>query len=153
MKYHSYQTKFNKYQNTYAIYNKGDYAVIGGFWDGSLILLDYDNKIQFILNPSYDESNKENQWMKPMIDSNLDISPIVYICISKDNLSAYCGTLNGTLYSFEIEEFDINTIYYKIAEKRGCFLKNQIADIERINRLFLKDFRSNCFGGITLDEE
>jgi ribosome biogenesis GTPase A len=56
-------------------------------------------------------------------------------------------------YSFEIEEFDINTIYYKIAEKRGCFLKNQIADIERINRLFLKDFRSNCFGGITLDEE
>ena len=78
--------------------------MIGGFWDGSLILLDYDNKIQFILNTSYDELNKENQWMKPMIDSNLDISPIVYICISKDNLSAYCGTLNGTLYSFEIEE-------------------------------------------------
>lgn len=55
-------------------------------------------------------------------------------------------------YDFEISEFNVQKIYEKIAEKRGCYLKKDVVDYERINRLFLKDFRSNCFGGITLDE-
>ena len=82
------------YQNrTYAIYNKGKNIVVGGFWDGSIVLYLRTLKPSKIL------------WV---LQDYREMSPVTFIYITYDETKAFCGLMNGMLYLFEITSSDAN---------------------------------------------
>ena len=54
-------------------------------------------------------------------------------------------------YSIKVDIDDILKIYNDIGLKRGCLLPGNRIDYDRVNDLFLHDFRHQRFGKITLD--
>lgn len=54
-------------------------------------------------------------------------------------------------YNIKVDIEDIIGIYDNIGIKRGCLLPGKIIDYERVNDLFLYDFRHQKFGQIILD--
>ncbi|MCK5387682.1 MAG: ribosome biogenesis GTPase YlqF [Candidatus Izimaplasma sp.] len=54
-------------------------------------------------------------------------------------------------YSIKVDIEDILKIYEDIGRKRGCLLPGNEIDYDRVNDLFLHDFRHQKFGKITLD--
>ena len=54
-------------------------------------------------------------------------------------------------YSIKVDIDDILKIYNDIGIKRGCLLPGKQIDYDRVNDLFLHDFRHQKFGKITLD--
>ncbi len=54
-------------------------------------------------------------------------------------------------YSIKVDIEDILKIYNDIGIKRGCLLPGKQIDFDRVNDLFLHDFRHQKFGRITLD--
>lgn len=54
-------------------------------------------------------------------------------------------------YSIKVDIDDILKIYDDIGTKRGCLLPGKKIDYDRVNDLFLHDFRHQKFGKITLD--
>jgi len=54
-------------------------------------------------------------------------------------------------YSIKVDIEDILKIYNDIGIKRGCLLPGKQIDFDRVNDLFLHDFRHQKFGKITLD--
>ena len=54
-------------------------------------------------------------------------------------------------YSIEVDINDILKIYNDIGINRGCLLPGKKIDFDRVNSLFLHDFRHQKFGKITLD--
>ncbi|MCK5388438.1 MAG: ribosome biogenesis GTPase YlqF [Candidatus Izimaplasma sp.] len=54
-------------------------------------------------------------------------------------------------YSIKVDIDDILKIYNDIGLKRGCLLPGNKIDYDRVNDLFLHDFRHQRFGKITLD--
>ena len=93
------------YPHAYAIYNKGETLVVGGFWDGSLIMVTKDNKIEYILNPSYTHLHNKDMYshLKPTNTLQIHPSPITFICMNNNNTAAYCGTANGHIFQFSIQ--------------------------------------------------
>ncbi len=55
-------------------------------------------------------------------------------------------------YSIKVDIENILEIYENIGIKRGCLLPGKKIDYERVNELFLYDFRHQKFGRITLDK-
>ncbi len=55
-------------------------------------------------------------------------------------------------YSIEVDIDDILKIYNDIGIKRGCLLPGNRINYERVNELFLHDFRHQKFGKMTLDK-
>lgn len=55
-------------------------------------------------------------------------------------------------YSIEVDIEDILKIYNDIGMKRGCLLPGNKINFERVNVLFLHDFRHQKFGNLTLDK-
>jgi WD40 repeat protein len=95
----------NVYPHAYALYNKGDILVVGGFWDGSLIMVTKENKIEYILNPSYSHLHNKDSYshLKPTNILQIHPSPITFICMNNNNTAAYCGTANGHIFQFSIQ--------------------------------------------------
>ena len=93
----------SKYPHAYAVYNKGEVLVVGGFWDGSLIMLTKENKVEYILNPSYSSLHKRPSYLEPTNDIQIQPSPITFICINSNNTVAYCGNANGHILLFSIQ--------------------------------------------------
>jgi ribosome biogenesis GTPase A len=54
-------------------------------------------------------------------------------------------------YEMNVDIENILDIYDKIAQKRGAYLKGKETDYDRVNQLFLHDFRNHRFGPIMLD--
>ncbi len=54
-------------------------------------------------------------------------------------------------YAIKVDIEDILKIYEDIGRKRGCLLPGNNIDYDRVNDLFLHDFRHQKFGKITLD--
>ena len=55
------------------------------------------------------------------------------------------------LLTLSAQSYDILKIYNDIGIKRGCLLPGKQIDFDRVNDLFLHDFRHQKFGRITLD--
>ena len=103
MKLASCHNNTNTYPHAYALYNKGEVLVVGGFWDGSLILLTKENKIEYILNPSYSSTLNLPSYLQPTNTIHIQPSAITFICLNSNNTSAYCGTANGHILFFSIQ--------------------------------------------------
>jgi len=54
-------------------------------------------------------------------------------------------------YSIKVDIEDILKIYHDIGIKRGCLLPGKQIDYDRVNDLFIHDFRHQKFGKITMD--
>ena len=104
MKLASCHNNTSTYPHAYALYNKGEVLVVGGFWDGSLILLTKENKIEYILNPSYSNTKNLPSYLKPTNTIHIQPSAITFICLNSNNTSAYCGTANGHILLFSIQD-------------------------------------------------
>jgi ribosome biogenesis GTPase A len=50
------------------------------------------------------------------------------------------------------QEDDINTIYEKIAQARGCLKAGGKADIDKVMNMVLRDFKTGKLGAFTLDK-
>lgn len=81
-----------------------------------------------------------------------DILPIDEIVIYGFNfLNKYYLKNFEERYNIKVDIEDIIGIYNNIGIKRGCLLPGKIIDYERVNDLFLYDFRHQKFGQIILD--
>ena len=88
------ENNIQSYHNhTYVIYNKGKNIVIGGFWDGSIVL--------------YLRALKPSKLVYPLARRK-EKPPITFIYITSDETKAFCGLMNGILYKFEIASSDAN---------------------------------------------
>lgn len=56
-------------------------------------------------------------------------------------------------YDMTYDIDDVLSIYDAIAQKRGAFLRGKETDYDRVNQLFLHDFRNHRFGPIMLDRK
>ena len=54
-------------------------------------------------------------------------------------------------YDIKVDIFNILEIYGNIGTRRGCLLPGKQIDYDRVNELFLFDFRHEKFGKIILD--
>lgn len=80
-----------------------------------------------------------------------DKSIVVEILIEKLQ-KEYPQVLNSK-YGTDIEkEDDINTIYEKIAQARGCLKAGGKADIDKVMNMVLRDFKTGKLGAFTLDK-
>lgn len=81
-----------------------------------------------------------------------DILPIDEVAIfGFKYLHKYHLTRFEERYSIKVDIDDILKIYNDIGIKRGCLLPGKQIDFDRVNDLFLHDFRHQKFGKIMLD--
>jgi len=81
-----------------------------------------------------------------------DILPIDEVAIfGFKYLNKYYLSRFEERYSIKVDIDDILKIYDDIGTKRGCLLPGKKIDYDRVNDLFLYDFRHQKFGRITMD--
>jgi ribosome biogenesis GTPase A len=66
-------------------------------------------------------------------------------------LDRYHSEVFKERYEMDYDIDDVLTIYDGIAKKRGAFLRGKETDYDRVNQLFLHDFRNQKFGDVMLD--
>lgn len=86
-------------------------------------------------------------------DEILDIEEVTNFGISyiKDNYSMYLKN-RYNLNDLDITNLDSTQIIQEIAKKRGCLLKGNEFDYERVYTIFLNDVRSNRIGAMTFEK-
>lgn len=86
-------------------------------------------------------------------DEILDIEEVTNFGISyiKDNYSMYLKK-RYNLNDLDITNLDSTQIIQEIAKKRGCLLKGNEFDYERVYTIFLNDVRSNRIGAMTFEK-
>lgn len=86
-------------------------------------------------------------------DEILDIEEVANFGISyiKDNYSMYLKN-RYNLNDLDITNLDSTQIIQEIAKKRGCLLKGNEFDYERVYTIFLNDVRSNRIGAMTFEK-
>ena len=108
------ESNYNKYKNNsikfacsyfisnietpIVVFNDGQSIIKGGFWDGRLEL----NNLQL--------DNKEDQSLKSQVIFNPHYSPIITMEIEKKEKLLFCGTKDGILITYKIND---KTIEYK----------------------------------------
>jgi len=81
-----------------------------------------------------------------------DILPLDDVAIfGFQYLDTYHKEVFEDRYEMEYSIEDVLTIYDGIAKKRGAFLPGKETDYDRVNQLFLHDFRNQKFGRVMLD--
>ena len=92
--------------------DKGRIFVKGGYWNGNIILINF--------NKEKDNSNNENNFKikneihKIFIYTTMEYSPVTKIIIDKNETFAICGNTKGTIYIFTIDSLNkLNWSLYK----------------------------------------
>jgi ribosome biogenesis GTPase A len=83
-----------------------------------------------------------------MNDNILDVTEVAFQLIKILN-KLYPDVIKNR-YNLDEEDDPLN-VMYQIAEKRGCKLKGNKPDIEKVSNIVLDDFRSGKLGRITID--
>ena len=91
-RFHFYlENNLQSYINhTYAIYNKGNNIIVGGFWDGYMTL--YLRQMKAV---------KQILPIQPQTTTHKNMAAS-YILVTSDETMVFCGLLNGLLYRFDI---------------------------------------------------